>query len=60
MQKAQGKRRWSGIPELTLHDKDGNDVATIGQSNVCLTLIGMMVYIISNFTVHCQQLTGST
>merc|ERR1719334_412009 len=42
MQKAQGKRRWSGIPELTLHDKDGNDVATIGQSNVCLTLIGKM------------------
>jgi len=42
MQKAQGKRRWAGIPELTLHDKDGNDVATIGQSNVCLTLIGKM------------------
>merc|ERR550532_3615439 len=42
MQKAQGKRRWSGIPELTLHDKDGNDVAKIGQSNVCLRLIGQM------------------
>jgi len=40
--KAAGNRRWTGIPELTLHDKDGNDVITIGQSNVCLTLIGSM------------------
>jgi len=40
--KMAGNRRWSGIPEMTLHDKDGNDVATIGQSNVCLRLIGTM------------------
>jgi len=40
--KAAGKRRWTGIPEMTIHDKDGNDVLTIGQSNVCLTLIGTM------------------
>ena len=39
--KKAGNRRWSGVPELTLHDKDGNDVITIGQSNVCLKLIGM-------------------
>jgi len=40
--KKAGNRRWSGIPEMTLHDKDGNDVAVIGQSNVCLKLIGSM------------------
>ena len=39
--KAAGKRRWSGLPEITLHDKDGNDVLTLGQSNVCLKVIGM-------------------
>jgi len=40
--KAAGNRRWSGVPEVTLHDKEGNDVVTIGQSNVCLRLIGSM------------------
>jgi len=40
--KAQGGRRWTGIPELTLYDKDGNTVAVIGQSNVCLGLIGKL------------------
>jgi len=40
--KGMGLRRWSGIPEITLHDKDGNDVAKIGQSNCCLRLIGQM------------------
>jgi len=40
--KGMGLRRWSGIPEVTLHDKDGNDVAKIGQSNCCLKLIGQM------------------
>ena len=38
-EKAAGKRRWSGLPEITLHDKDGNDVLTLGQSNVCLKVI---------------------
>jgi len=41
-QKAKGLRRWSGVPEITLHDKDGNDVMTVGQSNICLQLIGTM------------------
>lgn len=40
--KEAGARRWSGIPEITLHDKTGKDVATIGQSNVCLKMIGTM------------------
>jgi len=41
-QKQEGLRRWSGIPEITLHDKDGKDVMTVGQSNICLQLIGVM------------------
>jgi len=40
--KAAGKRRWSGIPEMNLHDKDGNVVLTLGQSNVCLKLIAKL------------------
>jgi len=38
--KAEGKRRWSGPPEITILDKDGNDITTIGQSNACLRYIG--------------------
>ena len=41
MDKAGGKRRWSGVPELTILDKDGKDVITIGQSNNILRLVGM-------------------
>lgn len=40
--KNEGKRRWSGVPELILHDKDGNDVQTMGQSNTCLKVIGTL------------------
>ena len=39
--KAAGLRRWGGVPEVTFHDKDGNDVQHLGQSNVCLQVIGM-------------------
>ena len=39
-QKANGLRRWSGPPEITILDKDGKDVVTIGQSNACLRYIG--------------------
>ena len=38
--KAEGKRRWSGLPELTVFDKDGKELITIGQSNSCLRYIG--------------------
>ena len=41
-QKADGKRRWSGPPEITILDKDGKDLITIGQSNACLRYIGML------------------
>merc|ERR1712083_617108 len=40
--KKAGKKRWSGMPEVTLHDKDGNDVAVVAQSNVCLKLVGQL------------------
>jgi len=40
--KQDGTRRWSGLPEVTLYDKDGNETAVIGQSNVGLKLIGML------------------
>jgi len=39
-QKADGLRRWSGPPEITILDKDGKDVVTIGQSNACTRYIG--------------------
>jgi len=35
-------RRWFGMPELTILDKDGNDVVTVGQSNACLRYIGTL------------------
>jgi len=41
-QKGKGLRRWSGVPEITLHDKDGKDVISVGQSNICLQIIGTM------------------
>jgi len=40
--KEEGKMRWSGVPEITLFDKDGNETMTVGQSNMCLKLIGSM------------------
>jgi len=40
--KEEGKMRWSGVPEITLYDKDGNETMTVGQSNMCLKLIGSM------------------
>merc|ERR1712154_530986 len=39
-QKEDGLRRWSGPPEITIIDKDGKDLVTIGQSNSCLRYIG--------------------
>jgi len=38
--KAEGKRRWSGPPEITILDKDGKELTVIGQSNACLRYIG--------------------
>ena len=38
--KAEGKRRWSGLPEIVLIDKDGKDLVTIGQSNTGLRYVG--------------------
>ena len=36
----QGKRRWYGLPEMTLYDKDGQQLIIISQSNACLRYIG--------------------
>ena len=41
--KSEGKRRWSGVPELTVFDKDGKELITIGQSNSCLRYIGKYI-----------------
>ena len=41
-EKADGKRRWNGLPEITIFDKNGNELTTIGQSNACLRYIGIM------------------
>jgi len=35
-EKAEGKRRWSGPPELTVYDKDGKELTKIAQSNACI------------------------
>ena len=43
-QKADGKRRWSGPPEITIFDKNGKELVTIGQSNACLRYVGMFMY----------------
>ena len=40
-EKAEGKRRWSGPPEVVIIDKDGKDLITIAQSNTCLRYIGI-------------------
>ena len=54
--KKNGTRRWSGIPELTIFDEDGNEVATVGQSNACLRYIGLVIIYISYFfNVHNGQ-----
>jgi len=34
--KAEGLRRWSGPPELTVFGKDGKELTKIAQSNACL------------------------
>ena len=39
-QKADGLKRWCAPPEITILDKDGKDMVTIGQSNACLRYIG--------------------
>eukprot|EP01084_Bolivina_argentea_P075256 136436_1 len=36
-----GSRRWSGLPELTIFDENGQEIATMGQSNSCLRYIGI-------------------
>eukprot|EP01084_Bolivina_argentea_P260601 440141_1 len=40
--KKEDIRRWVGIPEVTILDKYGNDVVTVGQSNACLRYIGTL------------------
>eukprot|EP00486_Rosalina_sp_Unknown_P001635 CAMPEP_0201565712 /NCGR_PEP_ID=MMETSP0190_2-20130828/5034_1 /ASSEMBLY_ACC=CAM_ASM_000263 /TAXON_ID=37353 /ORGANISM="Rosalina sp." /LENGTH=253 /DNA_ID=CAMNT_0047983533 /DNA_START=105 /DNA_END=866 /DNA_ORIENTATION=- len=40
--KAEGKRRWCGPPELVAIDKDGKDLVTIGQSSACLRYVGKL------------------
>lgn len=40
-EKEAGKRKWSGVPEMDLLDKDGKVVMTIGQSSTCLRYIGI-------------------
>eukprot|EP00486_Rosalina_sp_Unknown_P007880 CAMPEP_0201586392 /NCGR_PEP_ID=MMETSP0190_2-20130828/132394_1 /ASSEMBLY_ACC=CAM_ASM_000263 /TAXON_ID=37353 /ORGANISM="Rosalina sp." /LENGTH=181 /DNA_ID=CAMNT_0048034325 /DNA_START=75 /DNA_END=616 /DNA_ORIENTATION=+ len=41
-EKEAGKRKWSGVPEMDLLDKDGKVVMTIGQSSTCLRYIGKL------------------
>jgi len=41
--RSEGKRRWNGVPELVISDKDGKEINRIGQSNTCLRYIGKQV-----------------
>eukprot|EP00486_Rosalina_sp_Unknown_P005963 CAMPEP_0201564618 /NCGR_PEP_ID=MMETSP0190_2-20130828/3067_1 /ASSEMBLY_ACC=CAM_ASM_000263 /TAXON_ID=37353 /ORGANISM="Rosalina sp." /LENGTH=247 /DNA_ID=CAMNT_0047981027 /DNA_START=60 /DNA_END=803 /DNA_ORIENTATION=- len=38
--RGEGKRRWNGVPEIKLLDKDGKETQVLGQSNTCLRYIG--------------------
>eukprot|EP01083_Nonionella_stella_P072997 197082_1 len=50
--KQDGTRRWRGVPELTVFDKDGNEVVTFGQSNSCLRYIGKLTGAYPQKPVH--------
>jgi len=41
-QKADGVRRWAGLPELIIFDVNGNELIKIGQSNSCLRYVGSL------------------
>lgn len=40
--KKAGGRRWSGPPELTIYNNEGNEIFTMGQSNAILRYIGSL------------------
>ena len=40
-EKGEGKRRFSGLPEITLYDEDGKDAGSLGQSNAILRYLGI-------------------
>eukprot|EP01084_Bolivina_argentea_P312862 541692_1 len=42
VEKAEGKRRWSGLPEMTVFDKDGRELVNLGHSNTCLRYVGRL------------------
>jgi len=66
--KKAGNAVWSGPPEVTLLDKDGNDVATIAQSNSCVRLVGSLAGLypsnllerarVDGFLDTCEDLNG--
>ena len=41
-EKEEGKRRWSGVPEITVYSSEGKELTVIGQSNACLRYIGRL------------------
>ena len=49
--KKAGKCVWFGLPEMTLLDKEGKDVATLAQSNACLRFVGLCLFAPSTFCV---------
>lgn len=61
--KAEGKRRWSGVPEIKIYDKDSKELVTVGQSNTCLRYIGMSSpsiycrYIHAHYYIICTYIT---
>ena len=50
--KAEGKRRWSGPPELVVYDKDGKVLTNIAQSNTCLRYVGMLPNVTIYYHLH--------
>ena len=53
--KAEGRRRWSGPPEIIIYDKNGKEIATIAQSNACLRYIGMLLTTLFIIIRSCIQ-----
>ena len=52
--KAEGKRRWSGPPEVVIYDKDGKELTVIAQSNTCTRYIGNKIYLIFLYKHHTK------
>merc|ERR1712228_667877 len=53
-EKAAGKRRWSGLPEIDILDRNGNVIGSMGQSNAILRYVGSLTGLYpKNNAINC-------